>query len=130
MKIWYRTETSAQKVEIHSVQASLCAQSLGAGKRPTCACAFSWVIKAAKEQRGNTSQILVMQCAAPASQPGIGDQRPSGDDEIAVTFFFGETAAQLQLTQGEVRALSAKAMAEIWKVQNSSQMPCHAKDIT
>ena len=82
---------------------------------------------------GYTSQVLLMpsqQCAAPASQPGNDDQRLSGNDEIAVTLFFGDSAAQLQLTQGKVRNLSAKAMADIWKVLDSSQRPCHAKDIT
>ncbi len=38
------------------------------------------------------------------------------DGEVAVTFCFGEASAQLQLTQGQVRALTIEAMADIWKV--------------
>ncbi|EIE21047.1 hypothetical protein COCSUDRAFT_43406 [Coccomyxa subellipsoidea C-169] len=37
------------------------------------------------------------------------------DGEVAVTFCFGEASAQLQLTQGQVRALTIEAMADIWK---------------
>lgn len=49
----------------------------------------------------------------------------SDNDEIAATFRFGEVAAQLQLTYGEVRALDVEAMAGIWKVTYSSCLKYH-----
>ena len=60
---------------------------------------------------GATFQVLLQ-----GTQTGSGSQEPADNDEIAVTFRFGEVAAQLHLTYGEVRALTVEAMAGIWKV--------------
>ncbi|BDA50176.1 hypothetical protein COCOBI_15-3050 [Coccomyxa sp. Obi] len=44
-----------------------------------------------------------------------GDQEPAGLDAIAVRFYFGEDATQLQLTRRQCRDLSITALADIWK---------------
>jgi hypothetical protein len=56
---------------------------------------------------------------AQGNRTGSCGQLPD-NDEIAVTFCFGEVVAQLQLTYGEVRALDVEAMAGIWKVTYTS----------
>lgn len=58
-------------------------------------------------------------CAVQGSQPSIAVQDAEGDDEIAVTLRYGESTAQLQLTRGEIKALSLETLADIWKVAST-----------
>lgn len=50
------------------------------------------------------------------SHPGSGEVSSPGDDEVVLELCLGEPEVQMRLTHGEVKALTLKRMAAIWKV--------------
>lgn len=69
-------------------------------------------------------------CLGCPMQSSAEAEHKSPDDALAVALKLGEATVQLQLTVGQIKAMTLERMVQIWKVKSQTVVPYSVRSLS